>query len=204
VRQPSGCGHQQSPEGCLTLALRLDLTRSDDDEHQPALQHFRQLGNGGGRRGALHAFARPALPATVVGPGRHPHRADHDPAGCDRRERRPALGPDRAVAAGQQGVDPRDAGTAGALNNVAQQLGAALGVAIISTFVASATNHYLTDHGSTAVVTATVHGFTVGYWWAAGAFWAGAVICRSLIRGGTRLRPQGGEPEPLDEISGLF
>jgi NADH:ubiquinone oxidoreductase subunit 6 (subunit J) len=88
--------------------------------------------------------------------------------------------------------------------NVAQQLGAALGVAIISTFVASATNHYLTDHGSTAVVTATVHGFTVGYWWAAGAFWAGAVICRSLIRGGTRLHPEGGEPEPLDEISGLF
>jgi EmrB/QacA subfamily drug resistance transporter len=109
-----------------------------------------------------------------------------------------------AVAAGQQGVDPRDAGTAGALNNVSQQLGAALGVAIISTFVATATNHYLTDHGSTAVVSATVHGFTVGYWWAAGAFGAGAVICGALIRGGTRLHQEAGQPEPLDEISGLF
>jgi hypothetical protein len=63
---------------------------------------------------------------------------------------------------GQQGVDPRDAGTAWALNNVSQQLGSALGVALISTFVATATNHYLTHHGSTAVVGATVHGFTVG------------------------------------------
>jgi len=56
-----------------------------------------------------------------------------------------------AVAVGQQGVDPRDAGTAGALNNVSQQLGSALGVALISTFVATATSHYLTRHGSTAV-----------------------------------------------------
>jgi hypothetical protein len=37
---------------------------------------------------------------------------------------------------GQQGVEPRDAGTAGALSNVSQQLGPALGVALISTFVA--------------------------------------------------------------------
>ncbi|MCW2529840.1 MAG: transporter [Pseudonocardiales bacterium] len=109
-----------------------------------------------------------------------------------------------AVAAGQQGVDPRDAGTAGAVNNVAQQLGAALGVAVISTFVATATSHYLTDHGSTAVVSATVHGFTIGYWWAAGLFWAGAVTCGALIRAGTRLHQEAGQPEPLDEISGLF
>jgi EmrB/QacA subfamily drug resistance transporter len=110
-----------------------------------------------------------------------------------------------AVALGQLGVESRDAGTAGAVNNVSQQLGAALGIAVISTFVATATNHYLTDHGSTAVVSATVHGFTVGYWWAAGAFWAGAVICGALIRGGTRFHHEAGQPEPLDEIvSGLF
>lgn len=108
-----------------------------------------------------------------------------------------------AVAAGQQGVDPRDAGTAGAVNNVAQQLGAALGVAVISTFVATATSNYLTDHGSPAVVSATVHGFTVGYWWAAGLFWAGAVICGALIRGGTRLHQGASQPEPVDEISEL-
>lgn len=105
-----------------------------------------------------------------------------------------------AVAAGQQGVEPRDAGSAGAINNVAQQLGAALGVAVISTFVGTATSHYLTHHGRTAVVDATVHGFTVGYWWAAGAFWAGAVIAAALIRRGTRFHHEAGQPEPLDEI----
>jgi hypothetical protein len=109
-----------------------------------------------------------------------------------------------AVAAGQQGVDPRDAGTAGAVNNVSQQIGAALGVAVISTFVATATTHYLAHHNSTAVVSATVHGFTVGFWWAAGLFWAGAAICGALIRTGTHLHQEAGQPEPLDEISGLF
>jgi len=113
-----------------------------------------------------------------------------------------------AVALAQMGVEARDAGAAGAVNNVAQQLGAALGIAVISTFVATATNHYLTHHGSNAAkaaVDATVHGFTVGYWWAAGAFWAGAVICGALIRGGTRFHQEAGQPEPLDEIvSGLI
>jgi hypothetical protein len=110
-----------------------------------------------------------------------------------------------AVAVGQMGVEPRDAGTAGALNNVSRQLGSAIGVALISTFVATATSHYLTRHGSTAVVGATVHGFTVGYWWAAGVFWAAAVLCSALIRGGTRLHHEAGQPEPLDEIvSGLI
>ena len=55
---------------------------------------------------------------------------------------------------------------------------------------------------STAAVGATVHGFTVGYWWAAGVFWAAAVLCSALIRGGTRLHHEAGQPEPLDEIVG--
>jgi len=50
------------------------------------------------------------------------------------------------------------------------------------------------------VVSATVHGFTVGYWWAAGAFWAGAVICGALIRGGTRLHHEAGQPEPVHQV----
>lgn len=107
-----------------------------------------------------------------------------------------------AVALAQLGVEPRDAGAAGALNNVSQQLGAALGIAVISTFVATATNNYLADHGSTAAVAATVHGFTVGYWWAAGAFWAGAVLSGALIRGGTRFHHEARQPEPLDEVVG--
>jgi hypothetical protein len=50
-----------------------------------------------------------------------------------------------------------------------------------------------------------VPGASVGYWWAAGAFWAGAVICGALIRGGTRFHHEAGQPESLDEIvSGLI
>jgi hypothetical protein len=51
------------------------------------------------------------------------------------------------------------------------------------------------------VVTATVRGFTVGLRWAAGAFWAGAVTCGALIRGGTRLHHEAGEPEPVDRVA---
>ncbi|MBK3562259.1 hypothetical protein [Streptomyces sp. MBT62] len=50
-------------------------------------------------------------------------------------------------------------------HNVSQQIGSAIGVAVISTFVATATTHYLTSHpaipGSAAE--ATVHGFSLGY-----------------------------------------
>ena len=107
-----------------------------------------------------------------------------------------------AVALAQLGAEPRDAGAAGALNNVAQQLGAALGIAVISTFVATATSNYLTDHGSAAAVDASVHGFTVGYWWAAGAFWAGALLGGALIRTRTGFHHEAGQPEPLDEVVG--
>jgi hypothetical protein len=41
-----------------------------------------------------------------------------------------------AIAIGQQGVAPRDADTDGAMNNASQQVGAAIGVALISTFAA--------------------------------------------------------------------
>ncbi|AYG04654.1 MFS transporter [Gryllotalpicola protaetiae] len=107
-----------------------------------------------------------------------------------------------AVAVGQLGIDARDAGTAGAVNNVFQQLGPALGIAVVSTVVAAATGHYLTVHGHHAAVNATMHGYSIGFWWAAGAFWAGAVLSAALIRGGTRLHHEAGQPEPLDEIVG--
>lgn len=106
-----------------------------------------------------------------------------------------------AVAIGQMGVDPQDAGTAGAVNNVFQQIGPAVGIAVISTFVATATSHYLHAHDHAAVVAATVHGYSVGFWWAAGAFWAGAVISSALVRRGTRLHHEPGQPEPLDEMA---
>lgn len=92
-----------------------------------------------------------------------------------------------AIGIGQQGVDPKDAGTAGAMNNVSRQIGSAIGAAVISTFVATATTHCLSSHsvipGSAAE--ATVHGFSVGHRWAVGVYVAAAAICGLLIRPGT-------------------
>ena len=92
-----------------------------------------------------------------------------------------------AIGVGQHGVDPKDAGTAGAMNNVSQQIGSAIGAAVISTFVATATTHYLTSHPATpgSAAAAAAHGFTVGYWWAAGVYIVAAVICGLLIRPNT-------------------
>jgi hypothetical protein len=47
-----------------------------------------------------------------------------------------------------------------------------------------------------------MHGYSVGFWWAAGAFWTGAVISSALVRRGTRLHHEAGQPEPLDEMAG--
>jgi fucose permease len=87
-----------------------------------------------------------------------------------------------ATSIGQQGVDPKDAGAAGAMNSVSQQIGPAIGVAVISTFVATATTSYFTSHPAGGAAEATVHGFSVGYWWAAGVYVVAAVICGLLIR----------------------
>ena len=72
------------------MALRLDRTRSDEDEHYRALRGPQ----------APQRLRRPSerLVGTGVGSAAVV-----------------------AVAVGQMGVEPRDAGTAGALNNVSQQ-----------------------------------------------------------------------------------
>jgi EmrB/QacA subfamily drug resistance transporter len=105
-----------------------------------------------------------------------------------------------SIGIGQQGVDPKDAGTAGAMNNVSQQLGSAVGVPLISTFVATATAHYLLHHGSGSAsqVHATVHGFAVGYWWGAGVYLGAAIVCGALIRPRTNLHHAAAD-EPLIE-----
>jgi EmrB/QacA subfamily drug resistance transporter len=63
------------------------------------------------------------------------------------------------------GVDPRDAGVASALVNSTQQIGGALGVALLNTVAASATTSYLAAHatGPAAASVATVHGYTTAF-----------------------------------------
>jgi hypothetical protein len=84
-----------------------------------------------------------------------------------------------------RGVEPADAGVASGLVNGANQVGGSLGLALLSTLAATATRHYLAGkHFSPAVVAhADVHGYTTGFWWAAGFFAAGALITGLLLQG---------------------
>jgi hypothetical protein len=98
-----------------------------------------------------------------------------------------------AFNTGTYGVAPRDAGVASATVNTGQQLGGSIGTSLLNTIFASAAASYLASHlalhSSPAVVgsvtaTATVHGYIVAFWWVAGIFLFGAVVCGTLMRRG--------------------
>jgi len=118
------------------------------------------------------------------------------PAG--HRERR------RTTVSGMIVRPPYDAG---------QQAGGSIGTSLLNTMVASATASYLASHLNPGTILAgrpsaalvqqsLVHGYTVGFWWTAGIFAAGAVVCETLLRRGP-LRPRqepaapAAEPRPV-------
>jgi Major Facilitator Superfamily len=102
-----------------------------------------------------------------------------------------------ALNTGTLGVTPADAGVASATVNTMQQIGGSLGTALLSTVSASAASGYLAGkQPATAVAAqATVHGYTVAFWWSAAFFAVGAVLCGLLLRSG-RLQPVA-ETSPL-------
>jgi hypothetical protein len=81
--------------------------------------------------------------------------------------------------------------------NVGQQVGGSLGTALLNTVAVSATTAYLSTHhgGRSTVATATVHGYTVAFWWSAAIFAAGALVCGLLLTG--RPSPAPAEPVPV-------
>jgi EmrB/QacA subfamily drug resistance transporter len=94
-----------------------------------------------------------------------------------------------AANTGTFGVAPRDAGIASASANTGQQLGGSIGTALLNTIAASATTSYLATHlhgraASQLAHLAALHGYTTVFWWCAGIFAAGAVICGALLRRG--------------------
>jgi hypothetical protein len=97
-----------------------------------------------------------------------------------------------AADTGTSGVAPQDAGVASACLNVGQQLGGATGTALLNTIAASATTSYLSSHtpGPRTVQLAAIHSYTTVFWWAAGIFAAGAVVCGALLRPGPLTRPE--------------
>jgi EmrB/QacA subfamily drug resistance transporter len=95
------------------------------------------------------------------------------------------------------GVAPEDIGVAGSLANVVQQIGPAIGIAVLSTVAAAATTHYVT--GNTGIhhlaAQATVHGYTTAFWYGTAIFAGAAVICTTLVRPGTRT---GAASDPME------
>src|SRR5205809_306136 len=78
------------------------------------------------------------------------------------------------------GVRPAEAGLASGLFNTTQQIGGALGIAVLSTIATSRTSHALAD--GSALSSALVHGFTGAFVVGAGIAAVGIVAALTLIR----------------------
>ncbi len=94
-----------------------------------------------------------------------------------------------AFNTGTYGVAPRDAGVASATVNTGQQLGGSMGTSLLNTIAASATTAYLTANlrgrpSPALVQLSLIHGYVTAFWWCAGIFLFGAVVCGSLMRRG--------------------
>ncbi|ALG84683.1 DHA2 family efflux MFS transporter permease subunit [Gordonia phthalatica] len=101
------------------------------------------------------------------------------------------------------GVESRDAGVASAMVNTSQQVGGAVGTALLNTIAANAAARYVTDHVgavrgpadvATMKIAALVHGETIGFYVAAGILALVAVVAGTLIN---VPEPIGVEREPV-------
>ncbi|NJP99826.1 MFS transporter [Streptomyces zingiberis] len=94
------------------------------------------------------------------------------------------------------GVEPRDAGVASAMVNTSQQVGGAIGTALLNTVAAGATTAYVTAHAAGAATGGTgaaraaaetlrlqamVHGFTTAIWWAFTILLLAAAVAAVLV-----------------------
>jgi MFS family permease len=100
-----------------------------------------------------------------------------------------------AIATATAAVPDQDAGVASAMVNTSQQIGGAVGTAVLSSIFTSALTRYIGSHqpGPRAQEAAAIHGYMVAFTVACGLFIAGAVITAILLRSG-RL-PTDGENE---------
>ncbi len=103
-----------------------------------------------------------------------------------------------AMSLSTHGVEPRDSGVASAMVNTSQQVGGAIGTALLNTIAASATTAYIKDHIGGAGTQAQqqlvqlegqVHGYTNAIWFAVGILVLAAAIAATFINTG---RPETG------------
>ncbi len=83
------------------------------------------------------------------------------------------------------GVARNQAGAASAMVSTSQQVGGAIGTAVLNTLAATAATAYLTDHAPATpqvAADAAIHSFSVAYSWSAAIFVLGAVLTATLFR----------------------
>jgi EmrB/QacA subfamily drug resistance transporter len=88
-----------------------------------------------------------------------------------------------AMSTATLGVSPEDAGVASAMVNTGQQVGGSIGTALLSTLASGAVTGYVGSQRPNAqlLAEAAVHGYTTAFWWSAGIFAVGAVLCGALL-----------------------
>lgn len=96
-----------------------------------------------------------------------------------------------AMSLATHGIEPRDAGVASAMINTSQQVGGAIGTALLNTIAASAATAYATSHAALGAtdpeqlkLQSMVHGFTGAIWWAVGILVVASAIAATFINAG--------------------
>jgi EmrB/QacA subfamily drug resistance transporter len=101
-----------------------------------------------------------------------------------------------AMNSATRGVEPQDSGVASATVNAAQQVGGALGTALLSTIAASATTSFISGKAPSPalIAQAPVHGYTVAFYVSAAVFMVGALITGLLYERGVPELDPNAEP----------
>ena len=88
-----------------------------------------------------------------------------------------------AIGTATLGVEVRETGVASAMVNTSQQIGGSVGLSLLSTVSASAAAAYARTHlGLPGLASAAaVHGYTAGFWWAAGIFATGLLLALVVL-----------------------
>ncbi|MYQ93419.1 DHA2 family efflux MFS transporter permease subunit [Streptomyces sp. SID4946] len=98
-----------------------------------------------------------------------------------------------AMSLATTGVEPRDAGVASAMVNTSQQVGGAIGTALLNTIAASAKSSYLKDHIAGAAtkpqqqlvgLQSMVHGYSTAIAFAVGILAVAALIAFTFVNAG--------------------
>lgn len=101
-----------------------------------------------------------------------------------------------AINTATLGVAARDTGIASAMVNTSQQVGGAIGTAMLSTIALNATGSFAAGRrpSSELMAQAAVHGYTTAFYWSATIFAVASVVCGLLLRPKAKTGVRVGEP----------